>query len=106
MFLQCWTSTELADALLISKMTATSLWTFRISMIKNMLFSVCLAWMYAICYAWGSLKYSSVMCNFMFFFWIGESELVNDLCALLSAAWSFWTAFFCNRTLPMVATAL
>jgi hypothetical protein len=79
--LQCWTSTELADTLLISKMIATSLWTFRISLAKKHVISVCLAWMYAICYAWCSLKYSFVMCNFTFFFcWIGELELVNNLC--------------------------
>jgi hypothetical protein len=103
----------LASTLLISKMTAANLWTFRISWIKNFVISVCVAWTYAICYAWCSLKYSFVMCNFKFFFcWIGESELVNDLCALLSVAWSFWTVFaiasypwlqphckkFCNHT--------
>jgi hypothetical protein len=33
--LQCWTSTELADTLLISKMIATSLWTFRVSLAKK-----------------------------------------------------------------------
>jgi hypothetical protein len=31
----------LANALLISKMIAASLWTFRISWIKNMLYYVC-----------------------------------------------------------------
>jgi hypothetical protein len=91
----------LANALLISKMTAASLWTFRISWIKNMLYYVCVALIVRDTFAWCSLKYSSVMCNFyvlllLLNWWIGTLSMI--LCALSSCGMELFELFFCNHT--------
>jgi hypothetical protein len=68
----------LGDAVLISKMTAASLWTLRISGIKKTCYiCVCLSALYATCYAW---QYENTLsCDVAtftsFFVWICELEL-------------------------------
>jgi hypothetical protein len=75
--LQCWTSTELGDAVFISKMTAASLWTFRISGIKKHVISVCFILIVRDMLCVAVWKYSLLWCgNFTsFFVWICELEL-------------------------------
>jgi hypothetical protein len=84
--LQCWTSTESGDAVLISKMTAASLWTFRISGIKKHVYiCVCLSALYVTCLRAAVWKYSILWCgNFYVLFLF---EFVN---------WNSGNVFLCT----------
>jgi hypothetical protein len=97
----------LGDAILISKMTAASLWTFRISGIKNMLY-LCVFILIVrdmLCVAvW---KYSILWCgNFYVLFLF---EFVNWGTWQCICAPSFFMrhgVFFCNRTFTCFAITL
>jgi hypothetical protein len=67
----------LADALLISKMTTASLWTFRISGIKNMLFYVCFSLIVRdmLCMAQSEILFCDVQLYiFCLNWWIGTRQ--------------------------------
>jgi hypothetical protein len=105
--LQCWTSTESGDAVLISKMTAASLWTFRILGIKKHVISVCVyLHLYVTYYAW---QYENTLsCDVAtftsFFVWICELEVWQPQCDKIAITHMFVSAtvFFCNRSTSAV----